>query len=76
MTGCYPRNSKAPLNLAITFPLPEVVQTSVTFTLPTTVFFKTTLPRMIRLQDRQLLPGSNHILTILKARLTVETDPD
>ena len=43
--------------------------------LSTTVLFKTTLPQTIVLRDRQLLLGSNHILTILKVRLTVEIEP-
>ena len=33
-------------------------------------------PLTIGLHDRQLLLGLNHVLTILKVRLTVENDPD
>ena len=84
MTECYPRDSRALISLVITClktfspAVPEVVQTSVTFThmLSTTVLFETTLPRTIRQHDRKSLLGSNYILTILKVRVTVETDPD
>ena len=51
MTECYPRDSRALISLVITClitfspAVPEVVQTSVTFThmLSTTVLFETTL---------------------------------
>ena len=84
MTKCYPRDSRVLISLVITClmtfspAVPEVVQTSVTFTytLSTTVFFETTLPRTIRQHDRKSLLGSNYILTILKVRVTVEIDPD
>ena len=43
-----------------------------TFKSSTMVLFKTTLSQTIGLHDRQLFLGSNHILSILKVRLTVE----